>query len=153
MNTASDIEQLDTFLRNELSAVEAYAGAIERLPMSIHRLALASCKGSHALRVTLLRRRLADLGATPSDDVSWRGLANPLDRIAPLAEQAAIEALEACEDRGHQHYRDHLSMLTVQSRPFVSRQLLPEQKRTHAMMMELRRHVLRRVRLTHSLAG
>jgi len=153
MNTASDIEQLSAFLRNELSGVDAYARAVELLPMSIHRLALMNSRGSHAIRVTLLRRCILELGGIPADDyVAWRGFTTLLDRVETLEEHAAIAALEEGEDCTHQHYRNGLSLLTASSRPFVSHQLLPEQKRTHATMMELRRYVLRRVRFAHAMA-
>ncbi len=154
MTTTTDIEQLDAFLRSELAAVDAYARVLERLHLSIHRLALASCKGSHALRATLLRRAIAELGGTPSDEGAvWMGFANHVENVSVLGEQAAIAALEEGEDRGHKYYWRGLPYLTPQVRPFVSRQLLPEQQRTHAMLVKLRRQMLRRARLVSPLPG
>lgn len=154
MNATSDIDQLNAFLREELSAVDAYTCVIGRLPLSIHRLAFASCRGSHVLRVTLLRRCISELGGAPAErSVAWRGFANAFDRVTTLGEHAAIEALEEGEARSRKHYARGLSLLTAQTRPFVARQLLPEQERTQAMLGRVRRHIQRRVRSINPIAG
>jgi len=52
--THDTVKHLNSFLRGELSAVETYKQAIEKLDKSTHRATLQLCANSHAQRAQLL---------------------------------------------------------------------------------------------------
>ena len=70
------VDALNGFLRGEMSAVETYRQAIEKLAGSPTRVQLEICQRSHEQRVTKLRDQVARLGGEPSNDSgSWGAFA------------------------------------------------------------------------------
>jgi hypothetical protein len=126
---------LNKFLRGELSAVETYRQALERLDTSTCATDLAENKRSHEQRVEMLRNQVVRLGGNPSEGSGpWGSFAKLVEGGAKLfGEKAAISALEEGEDHGLKLYRDRsdLEKLDLATRDFVERSLLPEQERTH----------------------
>jgi hypothetical protein len=126
---------LNKFLRGELSAVETYRQALERLANTACATDLMENKRSHEQRVEMLRNQVARLGGKPSDGSGpWGGFAKLVEGSAKLfGERAAIAALEEGEDHGLKLYRNRsdLEKLDLATRDFVERSLLPEQERTH----------------------
>jgi hypothetical protein len=126
---------LNKFFRGELSAVETYRQAIERLATSACALTLQENLRSHQQRVEMLRTEIARLGGKPADGSGpWGGFAKLIEGGAKLfGEKAAIAALEEGEDHGLKLYRGRsdLEKLDLSTRDFVERSLLPEQERTH----------------------
>lgn len=141
--TTADIHQLNSFLRGELSAVETYGQAIEKLDDSNVRIDLIECKTSHAQRVQLLRRYISDLGGAPADDSGvWGSFAKAVEGGAKLfGEKAAVAAIEEGEDHGREDYKRGISDLSSSTRSFVAAQLLPEQERTHAVLSRLKKQM------------
>ncbi|MCA9612364.1 MAG: DUF2383 domain-containing protein [Sandaracinus sp.] len=130
---SSDIDQLDSFLRGERSAVETYDQAIEKLkgePLVTAQLRL--CRDSHARRARMLEAQIRDLGGDPSDDSGlWGTFAKLVEGGAKLfGKTAALEALQEGEKHGVNDYERDVDDLSPGVRAFVEHQLLPEQRRS-----------------------
>ena len=124
-----NVEQLNTFLRGERAAVDAYRQALDRITGGPLRAQLQSCLDSHQKRVEALIVRITSLG----------GAASETSGAAAFSEEAAIAALETGEDHGLADYQRDLSKLSAEERGLVSSELLPAQEFTYARMAELRR--------------
>jgi len=133
---------LNKFLRGELSAVETYRQALERLGTSTCATDLMENNRSHEQRVEMLRNQIVRLGGIPSDDSGpWGSFAKLVEGGAKLfGEKAAIAALEEGEDHGLKLYRNNsdVEKLDLATRDFVERSLLPEQERTHRTASRLK---------------
>jgi len=134
--TQTVVDTLNGFLRGELSAVETYRQALEKLNSSVARDELEDCRLSHEQRVAKLREQVARLGGSPTDDSgAWGAFARLVEGGAKaLGEKAAISALEEGEDHGLNLYRNEIGKLDFASRTLVETVLLPEQEKTHHTM-------------------
>jgi len=146
MATRSSVEQLNSFLRGELSAVETYRMALEKLEAtSPARIEIQSCLQSHQERVQLLREQIFALGGTPADSSGpWGVFAKAVEGTAKaFGEKAAVAALEEGEDHGLKDYRDELDEtdLDINTRSIVTSQLLPAQQVTHGRMSALKKQL------------
>ncbi len=130
------VDTLNTFLRGELSAVETYRQALDKLDNSTARSELVDCHMSHEQRVEKLRVQVAKLGGQPSNNSGpWGAFAKLIEGSAKIfGEKAAISALEEGEDHGLKLYRDEIGKLDQESRRLVETELLPAQVRTHRTM-------------------
>jgi hypothetical protein len=135
------VDALNGFLRGEISAVETYRQAIEKLGSSITGDQLEQCRRSHEERVAKLREQVARLGGEPAKGSgSWGAFARLVEGGAKaFGERAAVAALEEGEDHGLKLYRDDLTKLDPPSRMLVETDLLPAQQRTHEFMSTLKR--------------
>jgi hypothetical protein len=136
------VDALNGFLRGEISAVETYRQAIEKLGSSSSSVGqLEDCRASHAQRVAKLRDQVASLGGEPADDSgAWGAFARLVEGGAKaFGERAAVAALEEGEDHGLKLYRGDLDKLDPASRTLVETELLPAQERTHQYMSTLKR--------------
>jgi hypothetical protein len=127
-------------LRGEISAVETYRQAIEKLGTSPHRPTLEDCLRSHEYRVQLLRQEIRRRGGTPAESSGpWGAFAKLVEGGATLfGEKAAILALEEGEDHGRDDYKRDLKDLDPLGTSFVEQNLLSEQLRTHQAMSNLK---------------
>ena len=143
MSRESTIDQLNSFLRGEISAVETYRQAMEKVKDVRAVTTLEECQTSHARRVANLREFITRLGGTPSTDSgAWGSFAKLVEGgAAALGDQAAIAALEEGEDHGLRDYRDELEDLDAEARRLVEQQLLPEQERTHGALSTLKKAI------------
>jgi uncharacterized protein (TIGR02284 family) len=136
-----DIDQLNSFRRGELAAVETYDQALEKLGRE-PRVApvLRDCRDSHQERAAMLRREIEKMGGKAANDSgAWGSFAQMVEGSAkPLGKKAAIAALEEGEDHGRDDYRSDLDELSPDVREFVQNQLLPEQLRTHQALSDLK---------------
>ncbi len=139
MTTKDDIEQLNSFLRGELSAVATYEQCIKKMDSPAIVQQLRSLQMSHQSRVRLLSERIVQLGGVPSEEAGlWGGIAKMIEGGAAVFGQGfAVSALEEGEDHGLADYRSDLDKLSVQERVFVEQQILPEQQRTHDVLSRL----------------
>ena len=139
-----DVSQLNSFLRGELSAVETYDQAIEKLEDEpAIRTKLADCRSSHQRRVSLLREEIARRGGEPADGSgAWGAFAQLVEGGAKVfGKKAAIAALEEGEDHGRDDYKAELDSLSADVRSFVESKLLSEQMRTHDTLSGLKHEV------------
>jgi demethoxyubiquinone hydroxylase (CLK1/Coq7/Cat5 family) len=134
------VDTLNEFLRGEISAVETYRQALDKLQSSPARIQLEQCRRSHEQRVERLRREVVRLGGKPEEGSgAWGAFAQLVEGSAKvLGEKAAISALEEGEDRGLKLYRDDLENLDLASRAVVEREVLPAQERTHQSLSTLK---------------
>jgi uncharacterized protein (TIGR02284 family) len=135
------VDQLNSFLRGELSAAEAYRQAITKLPTSTHRPTLEQCARSHEERANLITREVRRLGGAPAEDSgAWGTFAKLFESSAQIfGEKAAIAALEEGEDHGRNDYQRDLADLEPGVRSLIEAQELPEQLRTHSMISAIKR--------------
>jgi hypothetical protein len=144
-NTAHDqsdtISQLNSFLRGELSAVETYRLALERLEQSEFRPSLVQCTRSHEERARLLTEAILGRGGDPADSSgAWGSLVRMIERsAASISESAAIAVLEEGEDHGRDDYLRDLDNLEPSARQLVEFAILPEQRRTHDTIKAVKR--------------
>jgi uncharacterized protein (TIGR02284 family) len=140
-STENTIDQLNSFLRGELSAVETYQQAISRLPTSVNRGLLEECRRSHQRRAELLAQEIRRRGGEPAQSSgAWGAFAKLVEGGAQVfGENMAIAALEEGEDHGRDDYQRDLSDLEPAARSFVEQHVLPEQLRTHDAMRVLKK--------------
>jgi len=137
------VDTLNEFLRGEISAVETYRQALEKLSGSPYRTQLEERHRSHQLRVTKLHEQVRRAGGQPSQGSgAWGAFAKLVEGGAKVfGEAAAIAALEEGEDRGLKLYRGDLSNLDPASRQFVQTELLAPQEQTHRAMSTLKKTI------------
>ena len=141
MGTKSSVDQLNSFLRGEMSAVETYQQAIDKLEaFSTSRDQLLVNLKSHQDRVMVLRDAITELGGTPAEGSgAWGSFAKVVEGGAKaFGEKAAVAALEEGEDHGLADYKRGLDELDPQSRSLVMTQLLPEQELTHRRLSNVK---------------
>ncbi|MFZ5896169.1 MAG: DUF2383 domain-containing protein [Myxococcota bacterium] len=141
-NNSQTIEQLNSFLRGELSAVETYRQALEKIgPTSPVATQLQACARSHESRVQMLAQEVLQLGGEPAKSSGvWGTFAKLLEGGAQaFGEKAAISVLEEGEDHGRDDYRRDLESLSAPARRLIEMHVLPEQERTHRTLSSIKR--------------
>lgn len=135
------VDVLNSFLRGEISAVETYRQAIEKVEKSQVASQLQDCMQSHKQRVTFLSDQIRMLGGTPSTSSGvWGAFAKAVEAGAKtFGEKAAIAALEEGEDHGRNDYRRDIDKLDAATRQIVQERVLPEQQRTHDTLSALKK--------------
>jgi hypothetical protein len=145
MQTHSDqtIDQLNSFLRGELSAVETYRQALDATGSVPHRSTLELCARSHQTRAELLREEVQRRGGTPADGSgAWGAFAKAVEGTAgAFGERSAIVALEQGEDHGRDDYRRDIKKLDTAARQLIETRVLPEQLRTHDAISALKKQL------------
>jgi hypothetical protein len=134
------VDTLNKLLRGELSAVETYGQALERLKDSVFVADLTECRRSHEERVELLRQQVVRLGGEASRSSGpWGGFAKLVEGGAKLfGEKAAVAALEEGEDHGLRLYRSEVGKLDPITRDLIERSVIPAQERSHQVMSTLK---------------
>jgi len=134
------VATLNGFLRGEISAVETYRQALDKLQTSPSRVELEQCRRSHEQRVDRLRQEVVRAGGTPEEGSgAWGAFAKLVEGSAKvLGEKAAISALEQGEDHGLKLYRDELEKLDATARAVIESEVLPAQERTHKSLSTLK---------------
>jgi uncharacterized protein DUF2383 len=137
------VDTLNSFLRGEISAVETYRQAIEKLENSPDASILNDGLRSHQQRVSLLTDEVQRRGGKPAQSSgTWGAFAKLLEGGAKVfGTKAAIAALEEGEDHGRDDYKRDAPKLEADARDFVQNQLLPEQLRTHQALSQLKKRL------------
>lgn len=135
------VDVLNSFLRGEISAVETYRQAIEKLEQPQLASQLQDCMQSHKQRVTFLTDQIRMLGGTPSTGSGvWGAFAKAVEGGAKVfGEKAAVAALEEGEDHGRNDYRRDIDKLDAATRKVVQDRIMPEQQRTHDALSALKK--------------
>ena len=144
MGTKSSVEQLNSFLRGEISAVETYQMALEKIDhISTTRDELLVNLKSHQDRVMMLQDAIRQLGGEPATSSGpWGTFAKVVEGGAKaFGEKAAVAALEEGEDHGLKDYKFDMSDLDFEARELVRGKLLPEQKQTHDRLSALKKRL------------
>jgi hypothetical protein len=140
--STKNVDQLNVFLRGELSAVETYKFTLDNLDAATHlRTNLENCLQSHQQRVSLLRAAIAKLGGTPShESVAWPVVVSIVEGSAEaFGEKATIAAIEEAEVLGLAEYQRDTKGLDETSRDMVQTHLLPRQLQCQHALSELKR--------------
>ncbi|TMQ11471.1 MAG: DUF2383 domain-containing protein [Deltaproteobacteria bacterium] len=143
MGTKSSIDQLNSFLRGEMAAVETYQMALDKLEKtSTARDELLANLKSHQDRVMALQDAIVAAGGTPAKSSGpWGTFAKAVEGTAKtLGDKAAVSALEEGEDHGLKDYRDDLNKLDPTCRDIVAR-MIPQQQTTHDRLSALKRRL------------
>lgn len=137
---SNEMETLNELLRGEISAVETYRQALEKLSNSPSRVELEDCQRSHEDRVRKLREQVVRLGGQPEEKSGpWGAFARLIAGSAKaLGEKATIAALEEGEDHGLKLYKKDIAHLDAASRALVEADVLPAQERTHQTLSTLK---------------
>ena len=144
MGTKSSVEQLNSFLRGEISAVETYQLALEKIDhVSTTRDELLINLKSHQDRVMLLQDSIRTLGGEPDTKSGpWGAFAKIVERGAKaFGEKAAVAALEEGEDHGLKDYKADLDDLDFEARSLIQDKLLPQQQLTHDRLSALKKRI------------
>src|SRR5436190_3772391 len=127
MGTKSNVEQLNSFLRGEISAVETYQMALAKIDhVSTVRDELLVNLKSHQDRVMMLQDAIRALGGEPATTSGpWGAFAKAVEGGAKVfGEKAAVYALEEGEDHGLDDYREDTSKLDAGTRQLIQDTLL-----------------------------
>ena len=135
--------KLNSFLRGEISAVETYKQAIDKIKDPAIRSQLQTCEQDHEKRIQLLRDRITSLGGKPDQGSgAWGVWAKLLQGGGDLlGEKTALSTLEQGEDHGLNDYRKDLDSLDSDTRNWVESNILPKAEQTHGTMSTLKRTV------------
>lgn len=141
MNRSDSLEQLQSFCRGEMSAVETYGQAIEATNDTQIIAQLRRNQASHERRVQLLRARIRELGGDPPESSGpWGTFAKAVEGTASvIGEVSALSMLEEGEAHGLSDYRSDFSKLDLESQRLVADQILPEQIQTHCVLASITR--------------
>jgi len=143
MVTKSSVEHLNSFLREELAAVETYELVLDKIdPASALRDELHANLQSHETRVTVLDSAIREQGGTPVERAGpWDDFAGMIANTAHTpAERATVAALEEAEDHGLKGYRD-ADDLEPRAHRILADMLLPQQRATHDRVSALKDQV------------
>jgi len=144
MGQKSTIAQLNHYLRGEISAVETYRMALEKLDnASTARSDLETCLQSHQERVALLTDAIIAAGGRPVESSGpWGVFAKIVEGGARvLGDKTAVAALEEGEDHGLKDYTADADELDTEAHALLSSRLMPEQQRTHDRMSWLKKRL------------
>jgi bacterioferritin (cytochrome b1) len=141
----SDIKYLNSFLKNELAAMETYKQVIGKADTADLSSSLSSLQESHKRRADMLAERIRSLGGKPADSAgAWGGIAKMVQAGSNLfGEKAAIHNLEEGEDRGRDDYQRDVSKLSPENQRFIEERIMPEQLRSHDAMEAIEQQVRR----------
>lgn len=128
-----DVKQLNSFLKDELAAVETYGQCIEKVDSPSITADLSNLRNSHQQRVALLTAKVRELGGKPETDSGvWGSFAKMVEGGAKMfGEKAALKVLEEGEDRGRDNYSEEASKLSPAMQTFINRTIMPEQQLSH----------------------
>lgn len=143
MDTQKNVEQLNSFLRGEMSAVETYRQALDALKSSTYNAKIAECKQSHEQRVQILSEEIRRLGGTPAKSSgAWGTFAKLVEGgAATFGEKPAIAALEEGEDHGNDDYKRDMMKLDPAIRSVIEQKVMPLQQRSHASISALKKQM------------
>jgi len=135
-----EIEQLNSLLRGEVTSVETYTQALQKIDDDKIASQLELSRASHLHRAEALKLKITELGGKASEGTGvWGAFAKLVEGGATLfGAKAAIDALEQGEDHGKSDYRHALEKCTGEVKTFIQSELFPEQEKTHKVLSELK---------------
>jgi uncharacterized protein (TIGR02284 family) len=132
------VDQLNSLLRGEISAVETYRQGIEKVDdeHASDATALRAIAQEHGEAAQSLRDEIRRLGAQADDSSgAWGAWAKTVEATAKLfGDASALKALKEGEEHGLKDYREALDDLDEPARNLVSTRLIPNQVRHIAVL-------------------
>ena len=127
------IDQLNSLLRGEISAVETYQQAIEKVDdeHASDATALRAIAQEHGEDAQALRESIEQLGGEADDSSGpWGTWAKTVQGVAKLfGDASALKALKEGEEHGLKDYREALDDVDEASRTLITSRLIPNQQR------------------------
>ncbi|MGH7458347.1 MAG: DUF2383 domain-containing protein [Longimicrobiaceae bacterium] len=104
------IDNIQELLRGEISAVETYRQALEKVDDQLEAADLRRLESEHQEAVNRLSEAVSRLGATPeTDSGGWGAFARAVEGTSKVfGNRAALEALKKGEEHGLSDYREAL---------------------------------------------
>jgi hypothetical protein len=136
------VDQLNVFLRGEISAAETYRMAIEKAGVNIHSAyhslgLLREIQAEHARAAQAIRDHIRELAGEPEDSSGawgvWAKFAQSVGNM--LGETASLKALKEGEELGLKDYVAGVDAIDLASGDLVQNQLIPAQQR-HINLLE-----------------
>ncbi len=122
-------DPLNSLLRWELSAVETYQQALDKVGNDPNAYELRRIASEHREAADTLRQHILNRGGKPADSSgAWGGWAKTVEGTAKIfGNTAAMKALKEGEEHGIKEYQDALSdkNLDPECRQLISATLLP----------------------------
>lgn len=122
------IDRLNSFLREESTAVEAYKHALSVVKNSKAREGLGACCRDHQGRVESLKAFIEAHGVTPRQDPSRRGFGRIPGVTEEVPDYSVVDILEEGEQFELEDYERYLTEFDAEDRRFVEERLLPAQR-------------------------
>lgn len=123
------IENCNSLLRGELSAVETYSKAIEKYPDTVATPELERIRSEHRLSADSLAKNVREMGGEPeTDSGAWGTFAKTIQSAANLfGSESAVESLQTGEEHGRNDYQRALANEDVMDscKVLISTELLP----------------------------
>src|SRR5678815_2475126 len=127
------VDQLNSLLRGEISAVETYQQAIEKVgdEHASDAAALRAIAQEHGEDARALREAIEQLGGEADDSSgAWGAWAKTVQGVAKLfGDASALKALKEGEEHGLKDYREALDDVDEASRTLIISRLIPNQQR------------------------
>ncbi|MGH9552082.1 MAG: DUF2383 domain-containing protein [Terriglobales bacterium] len=131
------IEEYNTFLAGEMSAVETYELALKTAASADIKQALVQCQNSHADRVRKLTARVTELGGKPAaGDGVWGPFA-AFNQKGAGSEHDAIALLEQSEAERLVQYEAQQKIVVSPVLDVLTDDLLPAQHETHLTLSSM----------------
>jgi hypothetical protein len=136
------VQQLNSFLRGEISAAETYRMAIEKASSNADSPEqslglLREIQAEHGRAAQSIRDRIRELGGEPEDSSGawgvWAKFAQGVGNF--LGETASLKALKEGEEHGLKDYVAGVDSIDPTSGDLVQNQLIPAQQR-HITLLE-----------------
>ncbi len=132
MQNEQSVEQLNRLLRGELSAIETYEQALQRVKDASATDTLRRLAEDHRSAADILRQQVALCGGTPDHDSgAWGVWARTVEGTASLlGDNLAIKALKEGEEHGLKEYQDVASddSIPYSARNLIASDLLTRQR-------------------------
>jgi uncharacterized protein (TIGR02284 family) len=127
------VDQLNSLLRGEISAVETYQQAIEKVgdEHAGDAAALRAIAQEHGEDARALREAIEQLGGEADDSSgAWGAWAKTVQGVAKLfGDASALKALKEGEEHGLKDYEEAVDDVDDASRTLIVSRLIPNQKR------------------------
>lgn len=132
MQNEQSVEQLNRLLRGELSAIETYEQALQKVKDVSATDTLRRIAEDHRTAADLLRQHVSLFGGTPDHDSgAWGVWARTVEGAAAiLGDTVALKALKEGEEHGLKEYQDVASdeNLAFQCRNLINSDLMTRQR-------------------------
>jgi hypothetical protein len=124
------VDRLNSFLREESTAVEAYKRVLSVVKSPKAREGLDACYRDHQGRVEELKSFIEAHGVTPREVPSRKGFGRIPGMTEAIPDRSVVDILEEGEQFELQDYERYLGELDAEDRRFVEERLLPAQRAT-----------------------
>jgi len=137
--TANSVDKINGLLKGELSALETYRQALDKIEDARAKDVLKECHMCHSKRVDTIVEKIVELGGKPVENSgAWGTFAKMMEGGATaFGDKSAVAMLEEGEDKGLADYKKLLEETDPQVKALAS-ELISKQEGTHGKMRNLK---------------